>query len=76
MDSLAKEPEKLITPHNTDTGETILHLLAKEGKAEILGNLLDDPRMEKELVKSLLKQDKLGWNPIMAAVKADSGGMK
>ena len=29
MDSLAREPERLTTPHNTDTGETILHLLAK-----------------------------------------------
>ena len=74
MDGLAREPEKLITPHNPDTGETILHLLAKEGKTEILRNLLDDPRVEKDLVKSLLKQDKLGWNPIMTAIKADSGG--
>ena len=30
MDSLAREPERLTTPHNTDTGETILHSLAKE----------------------------------------------
>ena len=29
MDSLAREPDKLTTPHNIDTGETILHLLAK-----------------------------------------------
>ena len=29
MDSLAREPERLTTPHNTDTGETIMHLLAK-----------------------------------------------
>ena len=29
MDGLAREPERLTTPHNTDTGETILHLLAK-----------------------------------------------
>ena len=29
MDSLAREPERLTTPSNTDTGETISHLLAK-----------------------------------------------
>ncbi len=49
MDGLARDPNKFITPHNADTGETILHLLAKEGKVEILQNLLDDNRVEKEL---------------------------
>jgi hypothetical protein len=73
MDTLASSPGKFVTPHNADTGETILHLLAKEGKVEILGNLLDDARVEKELVTALLQQDKLGWNPIMAGTKADSG---
>lgn len=56
MDSLARDPDKFITPHNADTGETILHLLAKEGKMEILQNLLDDSRVEKDLVRALLKQ--------------------
>ena len=60
MDGLARDPDKYTTPHNSDTGETILHLLAKEGKIEILENLLDDARVEAELVKALLKQDKLG----------------
>lgn len=73
MDGLAKDPNKFTTPHNADTGETILHLLAKEGKLEILENLLDDTRVECELVKALLQQDKLGWNPIMTASKADVG---
>lgn len=73
MDGLAKDPDKFTNPHNADTGETILHLLAKEGKVEIVQNLLEDTRVEKELVEALLKQDKLGWNPIMAATKADSG---
>ena len=39
-DSLARDPERFSRPHNGDTGETILHLLAKEGKVEILENLL------------------------------------
>ena len=73
MDGLASNPGKFTTPHNTDTGETIVHLLAKEGKVEILQNLLDDPRMERDLVAALLQQDKLGWNPIMTSTKADSG---
>ena len=41
---------------------------------EILQNLLEDTRVEKELVEALLKQDRLGWSPVMAAIKADSGG--
>lgn len=73
MDFLASNPDKFTTPHNADTGETIVHLLAKEGKVEILQSLLDDPRMERDLVAALLQQDKLGWNPIMTATKADSG---
>ncbi len=56
MDTLASNPGKFVTPHNADTGETILHLLAKEGKVEILQNLLDDHRVEKELVAALLQQ--------------------
>ena len=56
MDSLARDPNKFITPHNADTGETILHLLAKEGKMEILQNLLEDSRVERDLVRALLKQ--------------------
>jgi hypothetical protein len=56
MNSLAKDPDKFITPHNGDTGETILHLLAKEGKMEILHNLLEDSRVEKDLVRALLQQ--------------------
>ena len=73
MDGLARDPNKFTNPHNADTGETILHLLAKEGKVEILENLLEDSRVENELVKAVLQQDKLGWSPIMAATKADSG---
>jgi len=48
----------------------VLHLLAKEGKAEILRNLLDDSRVEDRLVGAVLAQDKLGWNAIMAATKS------
>ena len=70
---MARDPDKFVTPHNADTGETILHLLAKEGKVEILRNLLDDTRVEQDLVRAILNQDKLGWNPIMAGTKADSG---
>ncbi len=32
VDGLARDPDKFVNPHNADTGETILHLLAKEGK--------------------------------------------
>jgi hypothetical protein len=61
MDSLARDPDKFIRPHNADTGETILHLLAKEGKMEILHNLLEDARVEKDLVRALLQQVLAGW---------------
>lgn len=73
MDSLAEDPERFTRPHNGDTGETILHLLAKEGKVEILEKLIEDQRMEKDMVKGLLFQDKLKWTPVMSATKADSG---
>ncbi|TRY73782.1 hypothetical protein TCAL_16897 [Tigriopus californicus] len=73
MDGLAKDPNRYFTPHTPDTGETILHLLAKEGKLEIIQNLLVDTRVESQLVRALLLPDKLGWNPIMASTKADSG---
>lgn len=40
---------------------------------EILRNLLEDSRVEDQLTRAILKQDRLGWNPIMASTKADSG---
>ncbi len=59
MDGLARDPDRFVNPHNLDTGETILHLLAKEGKIEILRNLLQDKRVEEKLANVILKQDKL-----------------
>ena len=59
MDGLARDPDKFVNPHNSDTGETVLHLLAKEGKVDILRNLLEDPRVEDQITKAILKQDKL-----------------
>ena len=71
---MSEHPEKLTTPQNLDTGETILHLLSKEGKLEIIGTLMEDNRLHKNLVDALLQQDKLDWNPVMTTIKADSGG--
>ena len=57
------------------TGETIVHLLAKEGCVEILRKLLDfneSPRVDKYiLVEALLRHDESGWSPLMSAMKAD-----
>ena len=57
------------------TGETIVHLLAKEGCDKILRRLLDlkeNPKIGKaKLVEALLKHDGSGWSPLMSVVKAD-----
>ena len=57
------------------TGETIVHLLAKEGCDKILKRLLDlkeNPKIGKaKLVEALLKHDESGWSPLMSVVKAD-----
>ena len=56
-------------------GETIIHVLAKEGCLETLRKILsleEKPVIEEgKLVEALLKPDKAGWSPLMAAVKAD-----
>ena len=58
-----------------DTGETILHHLAKEGCIEILTKILDleeTPKIEaNELVKAIIHCDKSGWSPLMAAMKSE-----
>ena len=58
-----------------DTGETIMHLLAKEGCIEPLRKILDlddHPKIEaSKLVLSLLKHDVAGWSPLMSVLKAD-----
>ena len=57
------------------TGETIVHLLAKEGCDKILKRLLDlkeNPKIGRaKLVEALLKHDETGWSPLMSVVKAD-----
>ena len=63
-----------------ETGETILHYLAKEGKVEIFESIfkkIEDndqggsPDLAKHLVNGLLVQDELEWTPLMAATKAE-----
>ena len=71
MDALANNPERFTTAEIEDTGETRLHLLAREGKVEILESLLKDTRIEEDLVRGLLFPDKLNWHPVMSATKAD-----
>ena len=57
------------------TGETIIHVLAKEGCLETLRKILsleEKPKIDaRKLVEALLLPDKAGWSPLMAAVKAD-----
>ena len=72
-DALANNPEIFSQAEIADTGETRLHLLAREGKVEIFESLLKDDRIHKELVRGLLFPDKLNWHPVMSATKADSG---
>ena len=58
-----------------DTGETIMHYLAKEGCVEVLGKILDleeKPKIEKsKIVESIIKRDHAGWSPLMAAMKSE-----
>ena len=62
-----------------ETGETILHYLAKEGKVEIFESIFKkiqdndqrSPDLAKYLVQGLLVQDELDWTPLMAATKAE-----
>ena len=46
--------------------------LSPSVKMDILRNLLEDPRVEDDrMTGAVLRQDKLGWNPIMTSMKAD-----
>ena len=58
-----------------DTGETIMHYLAKEGCVEVLSKILDleeKPKIEKsKIVESIIKRDHAGWSPLMAAMKSE-----
>ena len=60
---------------NSGTGETIIHVLAKEGCLETLRKILsleEKPLIEEgKLVEALLNPDNAGWSPLMAAFKAD-----
>lgn len=42
VDGLARDPDKFVNPHNSDTGETILHLLAKEGKVQKISSVFTE----------------------------------
>ena len=75
---MESDPDILIKPYfegDLDDGETVMHLLAKEGCIETLRKILDvdeHPKIdETKLVESLLKYDNAGWSPLMSALKAD-----
>ena len=60
----------------TDTGETALHILAKEGSIDELQVVLDSIDAnsvdeKKQIVKTLLQHDDAGWSPLMRALQAD-----
>lgn len=58
-----------------DTGETILHHLAKEGCIEALTKILDleeTPKInQSKLVEAIIHLDNSGWSPLMAAMKSE-----
>ena len=79
-------PDNLLRPYlavvvdgetgvDSETGETILHILAQEGCLETLRKILNvnDRSVidESRLVDALLISDNAGWSPLMAAVKSD-----
>ena len=78
LEAFEEHPELLKKPYfdrELDTGETIVHLLTKEGCIELLTTLLySDGKLKFEktlLVKALLQYDNTGWSPLMSCVKAD-----
>ena len=62
-----------LSEKDENTGETILHVLAKEGKVGIIKHLLKNDKISDDIVRLLLSPDYLGWTPIMSAIKADRG---
>ena len=58
-----------------DTGETIMHHLAKEGQVEVLRKILDledTPKIKAStIVEAIITRDKAGWSPLMAAMKSE-----
>ncbi len=54
VDGLARDPDKFVNPHNADTGETILHLLAKEGKVRSKDIFLPAERAGQRTVRVVL----------------------
>ena len=58
-----------------DTGETIMHHLAKEGQVEVLRKIMDleeTPKIKAStIVEAIIKRDKAGWSPLMAAMKSE-----
>ena len=86
INSLESTPDNLLRPYlavvvdgetgvDSETGETILHILAKEGCLETLRKILNVNERpvidESRLVDALLISDNAGWSPLMAAVKSD-----
>ena len=81
FDKLRNTPDHLTKPYfkgDLDTGETIIHLLAKGGCVEVLRKILDfsgKPGIQKsKLVEAILQYDDAGWSPLMSAMKADRNG--
>ena len=86
INSLESMPDNLQRPYlalvvdseigvDSETGETIFHILAQEGCLKTLRKILsvnERPVIdESKIVDALLIYDNAGWSPLMAAVKSD-----
>ena len=72
-----EDPSSISEIHNEETNETIIHILAKEGRLDILKEVCDETKssnkeiLNKNLLHALKHDDNFDQPPLLAAFNAD-----
>eukprot|EP00092_Neocalanus_flemingeri_P005491 GFUD01005921.1.p1 GENE.GFUD01005921.1~~GFUD01005921.1.p1 ORF type:complete len:1477 (-),score=243.09 GFUD01005921.1:84-4514(-) len=66
----SEHPEMIIEPYNVNTEETVMHFLAREGKFDVLRDLVREHKNGNYIYQALKVKDKFGQTPMLSAISA------
>jgi hypothetical protein len=60
----------IVEPYNIDTEENVIHILAREGKLNVLRELCLEHKHSRYIYQALKSKDKFGQTPMLSSISA------
>ena len=70
LQNWSEHPEMIIEPYNVNTEENVMHFLAREGKFDVLRDLVREHKTSDYIYQALKSKDKFGQTPMLSAISA------